>query len=511
MRVGTIRLTAILAAPLLFAGVQPCRGTDLCKEIIIDRTAADVLARLADAQHQPDANSKATDLRMARARFAQTLNDLTTVWTCAANLDTKFAATLELRRFDKQVGATTGSGGSTSLVKSGSVPALLGLAVEYGGVIESFSGTTVTLRTTPAKLLAAMAKLYGPNSEPPSDLTLRALEHVSLSAAFDTSRSTTAAVKQGPTLQANYQQLSNATLRVLVLNDRDPLAPRNWQRIRALSLEPDSQAVADRGRELLAPLTRLPDFTRAKDAAMNAYDALDKDKADASAVSDLLATFVTSVRLLTAALPEWQQLLDAYGAARLLLDGRHKQLYRDISRSPSLTLEYALSRPPAITTTTAEPNPAGGVVAPDLSSMSAIYVASLLESDYTVTASASFFNQTQIGMKGSFRDFQVAGKWDIPVGRMPTFMAKGTLTLSGLYEHLHQRPLGIDLVINNQIINRPGDIGVFQAKYSIPVGDSGVQVPIAITAATRTELIKETSVRGNIGITLDLDKLMVAK
>ena len=45
---------------------------------------------------------------------------------------------------------------------------------------------------------------------------------------------------------------------------------------------------------------------------------------------------------------------------------------------------------------------------------------------------------------------------------------------SGLYEHLHQKPLGIDLKIGDQTINQPGDIGVFQVKYSIPVGDSGV-------------------------------------
>jgi len=43
------------------------------------------------------------------------------------------------------------------------------------------------------------------------------------------------------------------------------------------------------------------------------------------------------------------------------------------------------------------------------------------------------------------------------------------------------------------------------------VGDSGIQVPISFTASNRTELIKEREIRGNIGITFDLDRLFVKK
>ena len=114
-------------------------------------------------------------------------------------------------------------------------------------------------------------------------------------------------------------------------------------------------------------------------------------------------------------------------------------------------------------------------------------------------------------MSGNFRDFRLAGKWDFPVGHVPAFIAKGTLTFSGLFEHLHQKPLEIDLSINDVTVNQPGNMGVFQAKYTVPVGDSGIQVPISFTASNRTELIKERELRGNIGITFDLDKLLVQK
>jgi hypothetical protein len=114
-------------------------------------------------------------------------------------------------------------------------------------------------------------------------------------------------------------------------------------------------------------------------------------------------------------------------------------------------------------------------------------------------------------MSGNFRDFQLAAKWDIPIGHVPSFIAKGTLTFSGLFEHLHQRPLGIDLSINDVTVNQPGNMGIFQAKYTIPLGDTGIQMPISFTASNRTELIKEKDLRGNIGITFDLDKLLAKK
>ena len=53
-----------------------------------------------------------------------------------------------------------------------------------------------------------------------------------------------------------------------------------------------------------------------------------------------------------------------------------------------------------------------------------------------------------------------------------------------------------------------GHIGLFQAKLTIPMKGSGVKIPISFTVANRTEVIKETDVRANIGISLDLDSLV---
>ncbi|HNH83997.1 MAG TPA: hypothetical protein PL157_16620, partial [Acidobacteriota bacterium] len=55
--------------------------------------------------------------------------------------------------------------------------------------------------------------------------------------------------------------------------------------------------------------------------------------------------------------------------------------------------------------------------------------------------------------------------------------------------------------------DRSRDTAIGQVKLTIPVKGSGVKIPISVTFANRTELIKEKEVRGNIGITFDLDSI----
>jgi len=235
------------------------------------------------------------------------------------------------------------------------------------------------------------------------------------------------------------------------------------------------------------------------------FDQLNSENPDQNELKSAFAIYIEEIQKLTISVPNWQQRVNTYALARFSLDERHKQLYKQIAKAPSLTFEYDLNRPPAVSAAASSTTTAP--VSPDLSAAGLVYVASLLESEYTLNATVNFFNQARLGMHGNFRDFQIAGKWDIPVGHLPSFVAKGTLTFSGLYENLHQKPLGIDLLINDEKVNQPGNMGVFQAKYSIPIGDSAFQIPISFTASNRSELIKEKEMRGNIGITLDLDKV----
>ena len=493
--------------------VPVCKGqiSDSCKKTYVDPTTSRAVQQLEDANAKSDAGEKTRAIAAARVAFRLSLVDATILGAClGGRSENQFAGILEIRRTDKQVGATSGASGSTSLVPSGSVPALLGLAVEYGGIDETFSGTTATFRTTPAKLLGAMANAYGTNAGTSHDAVYRALQRFSLSVSFDTSRTSSATTGNDTQLLANYAQLSQATARFIVLNDRDPLAVKNWNNIRALSSSQTAQDVANSARHLVESLTEASGFDAQLDAAMAVFDA-NTASPDQSVLQNAMTTFVGALQTLAHNVDSWQQKIDSYIAARVALDQLHQALYKKIANAPSLSIEYDFNRPPVVQAASTTVGSTASAASPDLSTVGVVFVASSFGGNYTLTANANFFNATMPTMRGNFRDFQFGAKIDIPVGKLPTFTSKGTLTFSGLYEYLHQKPLGINLTINDQAVNQPGNIGFFQAKYTIPIGDSGLQIPISFTASNRTELVKEKDVRGNIGITFDLDKLLAKK
>ena len=57
------------------------------------------------------------------------------------------------------------------------------------------------------------------------------------------------------------------------------------------------------------------------------------------------------------------------------------------------------------------------------------------------------------------------------------------------------------------IPNTKGTTAVGQFKLTVPVKGSGAKIPLSVTFANRTELIKESVVRANVGITYDLDTI----
>jgi len=179
--------------------------------------------------------------------------------------------------------------------------------------------------------------------------------------------------------------------------------------------------------------------------------------------------------------------------------------YASIARSQILTVEYQFDRPPAQDASAEVVDKAQAAGAPDLSTFRVIWARPFLgPSDMTVTVSASRFNESHAGI----RDWQVGGKLDFPLNGIGG-LSKSQLTLAGLFVHLEQSPLGVPVRINGVVVDRTGDMGFFQARLKVPLGDSGMSVPFSFTYASRTELIKdEKEIRGNVGFSLDVDKLI---
>jgi hypothetical protein len=374
-------------------------------------------------------------------------------------------------------------------------PKLLGLAVENGALLRTSNGTSVTFRTNPAGLVTALVKHNFLASNPAEQEGLvRGLSRFSAAFTFDTSR--------GPDpkqLLANYRQLAEVSGRFDLINRRDPRHPSwfpVWQQFAAA--EPGS-ALA-KSVEQLSEL--LDDDAYSNLIERTADELVDPNRSDTQAV--LIKHFAQVAAMLPKA--EMAHVVDLY------VDYLKSQrsVYDNIANSPILTIEYALNRSPFATSV--DPNASGIAanptsVGPDLSTIRLIYGQRFAgRSELTANVSMSMFNQLRAGMRGNIRDYQAGAKLDIPLPRLQN-IGSGILTFSGLYSRLRQQPLGVPLQINGVNVDNTGNIGIFQAKLTIPMGSSGLQIPLSFSYANRTELILEKDVRAHIGITFDLDKL----
>src|SRR5262249_47066169 len=124
--------------------------------------------------------------------------------------------------------------------------------------------------------------------------------------------------------------------------------------------------------------------------------------------------------------------------------------------------------------------------------------------DLTGNASITLFHgDIPVGAQRRIRDVQASGEMDVTMGSADTVGAF-VLTFSGKYvRQLENSYADIGLAIPNT----KGTIAVGQVKLTVPVRGLGVRVPISITFANRTELIKESVVRANVGVSYDLDVL----
>jgi hypothetical protein len=102
-----------------------------------------------------------------------------------------------------------------------------------------------------------------------------------------------------------------------------------------------------------------------------------------------------------------------------------------------------------------------------------------------------------------FRDFQFSGQIDKPFGKVQDF-GQFVLFAGGRYERLFENA---STEMGMVLPKTKGDIGSFQVGLKVPIKGTGFKIPISMTFANRTELVKEKTVRGNFGFTLDLDTL----
>jgi hypothetical protein len=423
-------------------------------------------------------------------------------------------AALQEARTDQQVGAGSTNSGSTSLVMKGGVPSILGLAVENGAFDRSISGTTVTFRGSPVGMIKALEgqNLIQMHGDLKSDPTLMSLAKLSFAFSFDTSRGDTSG-----TFLANKQQLSSYSFRYEAINRRDPRDRRYdelWTN-KVIPLAESYTDLADSIRSLMRDKSR---------EALNAWyaelikicESFDGRGAGEGDLKEFRSRFKAHLDKLTE-LPEadrkaLDECFNKMERALTKLIASRDEIRQLALKGPLVTFEFTNTRDPKL---------------PDLYNLRLIAETRIgSRADFTSNIAASFFRTGQ-GLpanSGKWRDLHAAAQIDIPLGNFQT-LGSFVLSLAGRWEYLPndtRTPSTINLLSpdsvfadasklttdsSGTVITPKGNIGIFQAKLTIPVKGSGVKVPISFSASNRSELIKEKDVRLGVGVTFNLDTL----
>lgn len=420
---------------------------------------------------------------------------------------------VEDARTDKQVAAPGGPTGSTSAVSKGSVPGILGFAVENGALTQSSAGSKVTLRGNLVGWLDLVQNQGFIESYQDDSRFVRALRRVSYSFTLNTDTGSTTepaeeddggfnldAIKEE--FRQTRQQLDNYSVRVAILDRRDPRSLANRD-IAMAALGPHMEKVL-LSDNFLSPLVNSQwyNFRWIPETASSLNDpSLTYQQAEKILFQQL--------DLLHARLVETVDNFDEQVANSLLAvdgyDEARKRTFEAISKRPLVAFEYVNAREKDL---------------PDKSTLRFIAEGQFGERfDVTANVAWTLQRQAQIQLPEPatlerLRDFQAAAQVDIPM----TSLAKRLSSAGGIgppvlaVAYLSQKLTKSAAIsfAGHEFTVEPGWIHAIQAKVTVPVKGSGVKVPLSITYANRDELIKEKTVRGQVGLTFDLDVLSSA-
>ena len=405
-------------------------------------------------------------------------------------------------RLNKMVANAPGVGG-TALVSRVAVPAVIGAAIEYGSILQQTTGTTTTLRGNALgitrMLLGAEQFPYCPEIASGECTGLvRHLRNVSGTVGFESVRDPAEAPAGEPT----PAQLAGDEFRVASLGVRLDLTPSN---------NLDDPKYVQAWAAAIAQLRTHPAAAALSAAVIDAFAGpeggvhpiyqpwmaettqLLKEAPAASFYDVLESRLVLLANRMTESDPDFSRNRAALRRAYANYFEVRDALIRE-AHVHKASLEYTNHRPPG---------------QPATSNVRFIYSHQPTAAPAVVTlnTAATLYHEVPAGSSArTLRDVQLAAQLDRRLRIIPQF-GQAVLTIGAYYQWLAEdalvtAPQGAAVVLPAT----KGHIGVLQGKVAIPLSDV-VKVPVSITWASRRELIKEKDIRGQIGLTLDLDSL----
>lgn len=454
---------------------------------------------------------------------------------------------------NKQTGAPSTQDGATSPVQKVGVPELLGIAVENGAITNNVSGTTMTLSTTPYGFFMAFGKQLDAQDTPQNYRRFHWATQTAVSATFNVANSSdplaSATRKQVTQWQTKFtfRDTSVRSRAVEMMYDQDTdlgnaldaflsglSNSEFFSRVRTNLNLPLDHAYQSNWSALKTIATTGPDASTETQIATALLKALDTDAGYQAALKNMEALIETQARGQFKN-GSYVALLRKLRSDDLEVQQEEAKLEKKVEDLPKgWNGDFLISEkfPAQVTSTTSTASTTAfrmpGRFAASSSSSGpgtpAYFVSELditcqpkddpkdpaapcpLRSSGTFTAnfSASFYPNPVASLnEKTFRGAQAAlqGEWDLGPGfvriKQPNDKSKMTLALSANYERLQEN--------KDQKGKRP-DLAIGNIKLSIPIF-AGVALPVSITVASAGEQNKEKYVRGNFGITFDLDKL----
>ena len=413
-----------------------------------------------------------------------------------------FVIDAEPRRTDKQIGSDPKSSGTTSLAVKGGIPSVLGWATEHGAALASRDGTNVTFRFNPVGVIEALsgAGYITSYQRTEDDPLARFFRNTSVGVTFDTTRGT-----DPPTLIGSKQQVSAVSFRYQFVNKRDP-RHRDYRAAWAQFLRGPALFFTTTASDALDRLEDPgSDELKFRNAALQKW-VEDTVAAVAAKQSDLAGKSadaqreevrrVLEQRLASLPADELAQdatvvsALNSYVTSLVSYTAKKNELLEEINKGTVISFEYTNHRE---------------VNAPDLSNFRFIAERGTVGGlDFTANASFTIFNKRPADPDADrVRDFGFALQLE---KRLKDTMGLGdsTLSFTGKFERVMSNAVALDGTV---LPDTKGDIAAGQVKLTLPLGRTGIKIPLSVTFANRTELVREREVRGNFGFTLDFDSL----
>jgi hypothetical protein len=426
-----------------------------------------------------------------------------------------FMRAIENDRNDVQMGSPPSTSGTTSVVSKGVAAQVLSLATENGALSRTDNKTVSTFRGNPvgiARLLKGdeafpYCAIYDFGCE--SGLA-RVLDGASFSVSFNTTPSNGASSATSTTTTDNSRILNASSRQVAAWGVRYDFHVRKKPADIAKDYgkqfnDTVRKSGAAYAQAVQALLKKIPEEQLATWEAKYVTVLQSDATADRGSFTKALSQAVSDLAdLAQRADPQFKAASDLVITKMSSYFVSRDKLLADYVNKMTFSISYDDTLP---------------ANQPNESSVKLILSARPRVAQITGNATVEWYDQILKSNVSRLRDAQLALECDHTFGKTDA-QVNPSLSAGYYFQYMVDNALltlpstalapgtSIPLPGNaSELLNTKGSIHLGQVKVTFKVRNSGISIPLALTFSNRSDLIKATDVRGNFGLTYNLDSL----